>query len=78
MNFEGLVNVCVFIGGSSVEHEISLISGLQVVLNMDRSKYNVRVIYLSKENEFIYLKNFDSLEYFKEGRHLNKKSNCYF
>lgn len=78
MNFEGLVNVCVFIGGSSVEHEISLISGLQAVLNMDKSKYNVRVVYLSKDNEFIYLKNFDSLDYFKEGRHLNKKMNCYF
>lgn len=78
MNFEGLVNVCVFIGGCSVEHEISLISGLQAVLNMDKSKYNVRVVYLSKENEFIYLKTFDSLDYFKNGCHLNKKVNCYF
>lgn len=78
MNFKGLVNVCVFIGGCSVEHEISLISGLQAVLSMDKSKYNVRVVYLSKENEFIYLKNFDSLDYFKKGLHLNKKSNCYF
>lgn len=78
MNFEGLVNVCVFIGGCSVEHEISLISGLQAVLNMDKSKYNVRVVYLSKENELIYLKVFDSLNYFKNGFHLNKKGNCYF
>lgn len=78
MNFEGLVNVCVFIGGCSVEHEISLISGLQAVLNMDKSKYNVRVVYLSKENEFICLNEFNSLDYFKNGKHLNKKSNCYF
>lgn len=78
MNFEGLVNVCVFIGGCSVEHEISLISGLQAILNMDKSIYNVRIVYLSKDNEFIYLKNIDSPLYFKEGRHLGKKSNCYF
>ena len=44
MSFEGLVNVCVFIGGCSVEHEISLISGLQTVLNLDKSKYSVRVV----------------------------------
>lgn len=78
MSFEGLVNVCVFIGGCSVEHEISLISGLQTVLNLDKSKYNVRVVYLSKNNEFVCLKSFDSLEVFKNGNYLKWKSNCYF
>ncbi len=78
MSFEGLVNVCVFIGGCSVEHEISLISGLQTVLNLDKSKYNVRVVYLSKDNEFVCLKSFDSLEVFKNGTCLKWKSNCYF
>lgn len=78
MNFDSLVNVCVFIGGCSVEHEISLISGLQAVLSMDKSKYDIKVVYLSKDNELICLKRFDSLDYFKKNLHLNKKSNCYF
>ena len=78
MKFDSLVNVCVFIGGCSVEHEISLISGLQAVLNIDRSKYCVKVVYLSKDNELIYLKEFKDLEFFKKGLHLNKRSNCYF
>ena len=74
MNFEGLINVCVFIGGCSVEHEISLISGLQTVLNMDKDKYNIKVVYLSKNNDFICLKKFDSLDCFKKGEYLEKKS----
>lgn len=78
MSLEGLVNLCVFIGGCSVEHEISLISGLQTVLNLDKSKYSVKVVYLSKDNEFVCLKNFDSLDVFKNGDHLKWKSNCYF
>lgn len=78
MSFEGLVNLCVFIGGCSVEHEISLISGLQTVLNLDKSKYSVKVVYLSKDNEFVCLKNFDSLDVFKNGDYLKWKSNCYF
>ena len=78
MNFEGLINVCVLIGGCSVEHEISLISGLQTVLNMDKDKYNVKVVYLSKNNDLICLKKFDSLDCFKEDKFLGKKSNCYF
>lgn len=78
MSFEGLVNLCIFIGGCSVEHEISLISGLQTVLNLDKSKYSVKVVYLSKDNEFVCLKNFDSLDVFKNGDYLKWKSNCYF
>ncbi len=78
MSFEGLVNLCVFIGGCSVEHEISLISGLQTVLNLDKSKYSVKVVYLSKDNEFVCLKNFDTLDAFKNGDYLKWKSNCCF
>ena len=50
MNNETLLNVGVIIGGQSVEHEISLISGLQTILNLDKSIYNPFVVYLSKDN----------------------------
>lgn len=76
MNNETLLNVGVIIGGQSVEHEISLISGLQTILNLDNNKYKVYPIYLTKNNEFIYIKNITPT-YFKDGHHLNKKPNCY-
>ena len=41
MKNEFLLNIGVIIGGESVEHEISLISGLQTILNLDKKKYNV-------------------------------------
>jgi D-alanine-D-alanine ligase len=77
MKNEFLLNIGVIIGGESVEHEISLISGLQTILNLDKKKYNVFPIYLTKENEFIYLKKITP-DYFKNNHHLNKKTNCYF
>lgn len=77
MKNEFLLNIAVIIGGESVEHEISLISGLQTILNLDKKKYKVFPIYLTKDNEFIYLKNITP-DYFKNNYHLNKKTNCYF
>ena len=40
MKNEFLLNIGVIIGGESVEHEISLISGSQAYLNLDDTKYN--------------------------------------
>lgn len=42
----------VFFGGKSVEHEVSIISALQVVENLDKEKYNIIPIYISKDNKF--------------------------
>ena len=33
-------NIAVLFGGVSVEHEVSVITGMQVVENMDKTKYN--------------------------------------
>ena len=45
------IKVGVIFGGKSVEHEVSIISGLQAINNMDKEKYDVVPIYLSKENK---------------------------
>ena len=60
------LNLCVIIGGKSVEHEISLISGLQSILNIDKKKYNIHTLYLTKTNEMVYIKNLTTLDYFKD------------
>ncbi|MFR8927356.1 hypothetical protein, partial [Peptoniphilus senegalensis] len=33
-------NIGVIFGGRSVEHEVSVITGMQIIENMDKTKYN--------------------------------------
>ena len=42
-------NIGIFFGGRSVEHEISIISALQVINHIDKNKYNVTPVYISQE-----------------------------
>ena len=45
------IRVAVFFGGKSVEHEISVISGLQAVYAFDKSKYEPIPVYITKSCE---------------------------
>lgn len=44
------LNIGVIFGGRSVEHEISIISAVEAMYNMDDSKYRVIPIYIDKDN----------------------------
>lgn len=44
--------VGVFFGGKTTEHEISVISAIQAIGYIDREKYDVIPVYISKNNEF--------------------------
>lgn len=44
--------VAIIFGGRSVEHEVSVITGLQVIENIDRDKYHVIPIYVDKEGKW--------------------------
>ena len=46
------IKVGVLFGGKTVEHEISVISAIQAMGYLDRSKYDVIPIYITKDNEF--------------------------
>ncbi|NLK43406.1 MAG: D-alanine--D-alanine ligase [Tissierellia bacterium] len=46
-------NVAVIFGGRSVEHEVSIITGMQIIENMDKTKYNVIPIYVNKEGKWL-------------------------
>lgn len=50
------LNVAVVFGGKSTEHDISIISALQAIENMDMDKYNVIPIYIDKKGDFYYSK----------------------
>ena len=44
-------NVAVFYGCRSVEHEVSIISAVQAMRAMDREKYDITPVYVTKEGE---------------------------
>jgi len=45
------IRVAMMFGGKSVEHEVSIISGIQAVMSMDTDKYEVIPVYINKNNE---------------------------
>jgi len=45
------IKVGVFFGGKSVEHEVSIITAIQAMENMDREKYEVIPVYIAKDNK---------------------------
>ena len=49
---ENKENILVIFGGKSVEHDISIITGVQILNALDKERYNVIPVYLSKENVF--------------------------
>lgn len=44
--------VAVLFGGKSTEHEISIISALQAIPNIDPERFDVIPVYISKDNDF--------------------------
>ncbi|MBR4017692.1 MAG: D-alanine--D-alanine ligase [Oscillospiraceae bacterium] len=47
-------NVCVLFGGISPEHDVSLRSAESVLNNMDKEKYNIFPVGITKEGEWIF------------------------
>ncbi len=45
--------VGVIFGGRSVEHEVSVITGIQIMENIDREKYEIVPIYINKEGKWL-------------------------
>ena len=46
------INLAVLFGGRSVEHEVSVISAVQAMASMNKEKYNIVPIYMTKKSEF--------------------------
>ena len=43
------IKVGIIFGGKSVEHEVSIISAIQAINNIDKEKYEIIPIYISKD-----------------------------
>ena len=46
------IRLGVIFGGVSVEHEVSVISALQAMQNIDTNRYDVIAIYITKDGEW--------------------------
>lgn len=66
--------VAIMFGGKSVEHEVSVISGIQAVLNMDTDKYDVIPVYMTKNNEMYVGDEIGKIESYKDINGLLEKS----
>ena len=55
-----MLNIAVIFGGVSCEHDISIITGIQVINNLD--KYNVIPIYITKDGRWLYSDNYRTIE----------------
>lgn len=47
------LNVAVLMGGRTAEHEVSLASGQLIVQSLDRTKYNIKPITITKEGQWL-------------------------
>lgn len=66
--------VAVLFGGKSVEHEVSVISGIQALANMDTIKYDVIPVYLTKNNDLYVGEDVGKIDSYKDINALKAKS----
>ena len=64
-----MLNVALFFGGRSTEHDVSIISAVQAMNYFDTEEYLIFPIYISKDNEFYYsplFRNVGAVKSYKE------------
>lgn len=61
-----MINVAVFFGGESCEHDISVITGVQLISKINEYLYNVIPIYIQKNGEWITGENLKDLDNFPD------------
>lgn len=70
-------NILVMFGGESTEHDISIISALQAIENLDKSKYNIMPFYIDKNGNFLAGEKLKELGFLKNIDY-KKVKNVYF
>jgi D-alanine-D-alanine ligase len=56
------IKIALLAGGPSTEHEVSLASAKNILSNLDKSKYEVTLVLISKDNLWGFGKDFDSID----------------
>ncbi len=68
------IQLMVIFGGKSVEHEISVISAIQAIHNVDKEKYDVIPVYITKEQDMYTGTQVASIEAYRDLPKLLKES----
>lgn len=55
-------NLGIILGGMSTENEVSCMSGMSVIKHLDREKYNIYTIYISKSGDWFEIQNIENKE----------------
>ena len=69
-------NIAIIFGGESTEHDISIISALQAGENLNKQKYNITYIYISKKGEWFSGKELSNINFFKNFNEKMLKKVC--
>ena len=56
------LKLAVLFGGKSTEHEISIISAIQAIGSINRDKYDIIPVYITKNNDFYVGEFIDKIE----------------
>ncbi len=68
------LRIALLFGGKSVEHEVSVISGIQAYLSLNREKYDILPVYLSKSNEMYIGDDIGKIESYRDIKGLLSRS----
>lgn len=60
------ISLAVFFGCRSVEHEVSIISAVQAMASMDREKYDIHPVYVTKDGEMVTGTDLFDIENYKD------------
>ncbi len=60
-----MLNIAVFFGGKTVEHDVSIVTAQQLIQNMDKSKYNPVPVYITREGDWYSGEKLNKIEAFK-------------
>lgn len=58
---KAMKNLAIFYGGKSAEHDISIITALQVIKNLDTKLYKIIPIYIQRDNSWSVVNNYDKI-----------------
>lgn len=59
-------NIMIVFGGQSTEHDISILSAMQVINAINKEKYNIYPVYISKSGKWFYSQSFTESSVFKD------------
>jgi len=68
------IRLAIFFGGKTVEHEVSIISAIQAINSLDKSKYDLTPVYITKEGDLYVGPEVGTIEAYRDIPALLKKS----